>query len=74
MKLSDFTYVVKDEHTFGYIFDAQPALMGVLSSKKGGHHPFGGPVSIFGANIRSATMEDFTNFRVAAPSPAAQGW
>lgn len=60
-------YVVKDEHTLGYIFDVQPALMGVLSSKKNGHHPNGGPVSIFGAEIRPATVEDFAAFRVAVP-------
>lgn len=64
---SGVVYVVKDEHTLGYIFDAQPGLMGVLSSNKHGHHPNGGPVSIFGANVRLATVEDFAVFRVAVP-------
>lgn len=66
-KQSAVAYVVKDEHTLGYIFDAQPGLMGVLSSKKGGHHPNGGPVSIFGADIRPATKADFDVFRVVVP-------
>ncbi|MDK9702406.1 MAG: hypothetical protein OEL20_04650 [Sulfuritalea sp.] len=61
------SYVVKDGHTMGYIFDAQPHLMGVLSSKKGGHHPNGGPVSISFSNIRPATVEDFRTFRVVVP-------
>lgn len=64
---ADCSYVVKDEHTFGYIFDAQPNWMGVLASKKNGHHPNGGPVSIFGATIRPATVEDFAIFRVVVP-------
>jgi hypothetical protein len=64
---ADVSYVVKDEHTLGYIFDAQPGLMGVLSSNKHGHHPHGGPVSIFGAQIRPATVEDFATFRVVVP-------
>lgn len=64
---TDVRYVVKDGHTLGYIFDAQPGLMGVLSSTKGGHHPNGGPVSIFGADIRPTTIEDFETFRVVVP-------
>lgn len=66
-KQSAVAYVVKDEHTLGYIFDAQPGLMGVLSSNKNGHHPNGGPVSTFGANIRPAMVEDFATFRVVVP-------
>lgn len=64
----DYYYVVKDEHTFGYIFDAQPYWMGVLASKINGSHPNGGPVSISMATIRPATIEDFATFRVAVPS------
>lgn len=64
---TDVRYVVKDGHTLGYIFDAQPGLMGVLSSTKGGHHPNGGPVSISFSEIRPATVEDFETFRVKVP-------
>ena len=63
----DAKYVVKDDHTLGYIFDAQPDFMGILASNKHGHHQNGGPVSIFGAIIRSATADDFKNFRVVVP-------
>lgn len=71
---SAVTYVVKDEHTLGFIFDVQPALMGALSSKKDGHHPNGGPVSIFGAKIRPATAEDFGVFRVVVPPDLKSGY
>lgn len=63
----DVRYVVKDRHTLGYIFDAQPDLMGVLSSNKDGHHYINGPVSIFGSNIKPATVDDFETFRVMLP-------
>jgi hypothetical protein len=69
----DVRYVVKDGHTLGYIFDAQPELMGVLSSNKDGHHHNGGPVSIFGSNITPATVEDFETFRVALPPDFKSG-
>jgi hypothetical protein len=63
-------YVVKDEHTLGYIYsptESKFAMMGVLSSKIGGHHPNGGPVSISYSKIRDATKADFEIFRVVVP-------
>lgn len=58
-ELQRMRYVVKDELTLGYIFKAQPGLMGVLSGNKDGHDWKNGPVSIFGSEIRSATEADF---------------
>lgn len=61
-------YVVKDEHTLGYV-RGNSSWMGVLSGSvvRGGHSPFGGPVGTFGAVIRDATVEDFAFFRVCVP-------
>ena len=64
---ADISYVVKDEHTLGYIFDAQPSTMGVLASNKNGHNWKNGTVSIFGSHIRLAEVEDFEIFKVALP-------
>ncbi|STQ90055.1 hypothetical protein EV682_109115 [Iodobacter fluviatilis] len=64
-------YVVKDEHTLGYINDEYPGLMGVLfgSRLKGGHDWLNGPVHITSdTQVRSATKEDFETFRVVMPS------
>ena len=60
-------YVVKDEHTLGYIFDEESKFMGVLSSDKDGHNPQNGFVCTFGANIRPAMESDFNKFRVEVP-------
>ncbi|QYY27501.1 hypothetical protein [Diaphorobacter sp. MNS-0] len=62
-------YVVKDEHTLGYLQEGSP-YMGVLQGSvlKGGHDWKNGPVSTFGATIRPATKEDFEAYRVALPS------
>lgn len=60
-------YVVKDENTLGYLLKPDDPTMGVLASNKNGHHPNGGPVSIFGSNVRPATKEDFKLFRVTVP-------
>jgi len=59
-------YVVKNEHTLGYIQEGS-SLMGVLASNKDGHHPNGGAVSFFESDIRPATEEDFYKFRVVVP-------
>lgn len=61
-------YVVKDEHTLGYLIEGSP-LMGVLEGSvlKGGHDWKCGPVSLFGAATRPATEEDFKAYRVALP-------
>lgn len=69
-------YVVKDEHTLGYLYTPPNwslPLMGVLASDMHGHNPINGDVSAFGANLRPATLEDFERFRVVTPpdfSPA----
>ncbi|WP_146187180.1 hypothetical protein [Novimethylophilus kurashikiensis] len=64
-------YVVKDDHTLGYLYYAQPTLMGVLfgSAIKGGHDSKNGPVSILPGHtkLRPATVEDFATFRVQVP-------
>lgn len=66
------TYVVKDEHTLGYMVEEHPQLMGVLAGlvRKGGHDPMNGPITItLGVDqIRNATFEDFNTFRVAVPT------
>lgn len=62
-------YVVKDEHTLGYITQPYPDLMGVLAGDivNGGHdHKNGGVTVTPGAdNIRPATLADFARFRVS---------
>lgn len=65
---ANIKYVVKDEHTLGYLQE-NSALMGVLhgSVLKGGHDWRNGAVSTFGSKIRPATKEDFEAFRVTLP-------
>lgn len=69
---NDVQYVVKDEHTLGYIYDAQPSWMGILAGSvlKGGHDSLGGPVHILAGydKLRPATEQDFREFRVVPPS------
>jgi hypothetical protein len=62
-------YVVKDEHTLGYIDERQPSVMGVLAGlvAQGGHDPKNGFVSVSGVSIRDATATDFSAFRVMLP-------
>ena len=60
-------YAVLNEHTLGYVTDAQPNWFGVLASKpqRGGYDPKNGPVSIAnGAGLRPATLADFEFYRV----------
>lgn len=64
---SDCRYVVKKEHTLGYIFDGVPHFMGVLASNKDGHNPNSGSVCYFQDEIRPATRDDFSRFRVVVP-------
>lgn len=66
---TDVRYVVKDEHTLGYLIESSPTMMGVLASLKSGHNPMYGPVSILpgATELRSATVKDFEVFRVAVP-------
>lgn len=62
-------YVVKDEHTLGYIYDEQPHLLGVLHGSviRGGHDWRNGPVAISSdENLRKATQADFDFYRVCS--------
>lgn len=64
------TYVVKDEHTLGYIYEDYPQWMGVLhgSVLKGGHDWRNGNVFITDTcTIRPATPADFNEYRVTRP-------
>lgn len=64
-------YFVKDGHTLGYIYKAQPNVFNVLAGSvlKGGYDPLCGFVHIFGPDrdngLRPATLEDFETFRVS---------
>lgn len=62
-------YVVKNNNTLGYLIDECPNIMGVLAGSVilGGHDWKNGPVSTFGSDIRRATAEDFSFFRVVIP-------
>lgn len=67
-KHSAILYVVKDEHTLGFVFDAQPGLMSVLSNKsKSPLNLYNSPVLTSPGNIRPATEDDFHHFRVVVP-------
>ncbi len=59
-------YVVKDEHTLGYLRGDQ---MGVLAGSvmRGGHDWKNGEVHTSGAKIRAATLADFDTYRVQVP-------
>ncbi len=62
-------YVVKEEHTLGYLIEGQPGMMGVLAGSvlKGGHDWKNGPVPYFPEELRPARKEDFEIFRVVLP-------
>lgn len=63
-------YVVKDEHTLGYLYTPpnwSSPLMSVLGSDVHGHSPLNGSVSVFGAKLRPANLSDFERFRVLTP-------
>ena len=63
--LPNAKYVVKGEHTLGYLVEGAPNLMGVLA---GCHDPKNGSVYINPhTDIRSATVKDFADYRVALP-------
>lgn len=63
-------YVVKDEHTLGYL-DGNSSLMSILAGSviKGGHDWKNGPVAIVPGctKLRRATVADFEAFRVQMP-------
>lgn len=64
-------YVVMDEHTLGYVDDANPQWMGVLAGSvlKGGRDPKNGSAVIVPGHtvLRPATEADFAAFRVVIP-------
>lgn len=64
------SYVVKDEHTLGYLY-GNSSFMGVLAGSviKGGHDWKNGPVAILPGHtkLRRATVADFEAFRVRVP-------
>lgn len=62
-------YVVKNEHTLGYIQEGSK-FMGVLhgSVLKGGHYWANGPVAFVVGDLRPATLADFQEYRVS-PGP-----
>jgi hypothetical protein len=65
-------YVVKNEHTLGYMYDTHGKFLTVypLASKPwdGGHDPKNGGVACFPRDIRPATAADFAYFRLKMPS------
>ena len=65
-------YVVMNENTLGYLIPERPNYIGILAGSvlKGGPDPMQGTALIIPGHsqIRQATAEDFTNFRVMAPA------
>lgn len=67
-------YVVKDEHTLGYLQDGSNTMSVLAGSViKGGHNWKNGSVSIFGSQVRRATLADFEAYRVQPPKGWADG-
>lgn len=66
--ITSVRYVVKDEHTLGYMIGDTDS-MGVLAGSvvRGGHNWINGSVSVFGSVIRDATLADFEAYRVCPP-------
>lgn len=66
--ITNVRYVVKDEHTLGYMI-GNTGNMGVLAGSvvRGGHNWINGSVSVFGSVIRDATLADFEAYRVCPP-------
>jgi len=61
-------YVVRNEHTLGYMIDA--VNMGVLRASVLRGAPFAlhpGPQHVAFSNLRPATVEDFATYRVQVP-------
>ena len=61
-------YVVKDEHTLGYI-RGNSQFMEVLAGSviRGGHDPKNGSVCYRQSSVRPATQGDFDIYRVRVP-------
>jgi hypothetical protein len=70
-------YVVMDEHTLGYLIPEMPGYIGVLmcSVLKGGDGPMHGNaiITLGRTQVRQATSEDFTSFRVVPPACFREG-
>ena len=59
------TYHVLDEHTLGYVYHAQPDVLGILGSDVHGI-PWTQGIALIvpTSNLRQATQDDFLKFRV----------
>ena len=70
MNDNDVTYYVKNKHTFGFVFNSQPDVLGVLAKKPQLGAVFGDePQMILPTDeMKLATREDFDFFRVNVPS------
>ena len=69
MKFENATYYVMNGHTFGYVFDEQPEIMGILASKPQlGAEWSEEPKQITSNDkLKPATLKDFEFFRVQPP-------
>lgn len=61
-------YVVLDDNTLGYIYAAQPYIMGILGANIHGHNWRDGIVAVWPGidRLRDATVADFHRFRVSS--------
>lgn len=58
-------YYVLDEHTLGYVYDAQPTVFGILASDVHGIPWMQGIVPLSPTSaLRNASRDDFARFRV----------
>lgn len=59
-------YVVKNEHTLGFLLEGSK-FMDVLDGSvlKGGHYWMNGPVAFVASDLRPATLADFKEYRVS---------
>lgn len=69
MKFNNATYYVMNGHTFGYVFDEQPEVLGVLASKPqlGASWSEEPKVITSKDKLKLATLKDFEFFRVQPP-------
>ena len=69
MKFNNATYYVMNGHTFGYVFDEQPEVLGVLASKPqlGASWSEEPKVITSKDKLKLATLKDFEFFRVQQP-------
>ena len=59
------TYHVLDDHTLGYVYDAQPRVFGILGADVHGIPSTQGITLLLPtSNLRKATQDDFLKFRV----------